>query len=98
MPCNSKHKEWVGNLGSEKAATLKTGIEAQENVIRQQSTNSSTALLNNYRVARLLNSEETLSGGQFARKCLHHIVQKIREEKETVTTIRMHCATTRQQV
>jgi hypothetical protein len=32
MPCNSKHTESVGILRNEKVVTLKTGLEAHENM------------------------------------------------------------------
>lgn len=36
----------------------------------------------------LLTSEEILSGGEFARKRLHHLVQEISEETEAVSSLK----------
>jgi hypothetical protein len=76
----TKYKNCIGALRREKVVALKRGLESQQNVFRKQSSDSSSALRESYRVAHLLAKE---NNGELVRKYLQRIVQEVCPGKET---------------
>jgi hypothetical protein len=85
-----KYRNCTNALRRQKVVTLKRELESRQNVIRKQSSHSSSALRVSYRVAHLLTKESKPFCNHEIRKKMfstHSATELLRKKKEVVFSI-----------